>query len=423
VITAIGQTWNAPTAARKVQYRFERMVLDYDDLSAPRALSLTLGLRVDLRCLRTLRPGNNIDRLYVYLCDGPDILTLLDIGIVGEVDRDFWLKLFTEQLHHLRIEEKVGKLVRKTTRRFKPTSRIRSFLRSNRNTHCNRLHLLQTRMSHQATSLAVTGSTASNSLVGRKAEKACDIAQVACRSRLAGSEMRLRVPVLMYRRIATDGPNDLSRYHLSPDAFREQMLWLRRHGYHTINSEQLAWFIANNQPFVGRPVLITFDDGYDEFARHAWPVLQANDFSAEVFIATDLVGKSTEWDASLGNPAPLMDADKIAALASEGVSFGSHLASRPRSDELATWNLAEELMRSHEQLEKWLGRSVTSFAAPFGCTDQRLRILAAECGYKTGFSTVGVAASLEDDPLNLPRMEVRGDCKLNEFVNSMEAYL
>ena len=382
-----------------------------------------MGLRVDLRCLRTLRPGNNIDRLYVYLCDGPDILALLDIGILGEVDRDFWLKLITEHLHHLRIEEQVGKLVRKKPKRIKLTPRIRSFLGSNRNTHCNRLHLLQTKMSRQAASQAVRGSTASKSRLGRKAEKARDIARVACRPRFAGPEMRLRVPVLMYRRIATDGPNDLSRYHLSPDAFREQMLWLRRHGYHTINSEQLAWFIAANHPFVGRPVLITFDDGYDEFARHAWPVLQASDFSAEVFIATDLVGESAERDASLGNPASLMDAGKIAALASEGVSFGSHLASRPRSEELATWNLAEELIRSREQLEKWLGRSVTSFAAPSGSADQRLRILAAECGYKTGFSTVGVAASVEDDPLNLPRIEVRGDSKLNEFVNSMEAYL
>jgi glycosyltransferase involved in cell wall biosynthesis len=420
VIAAIGQAWNAPMAARKVQYRFERMVLDYDDLSAPRALSLTLGLRVDLNCLPTLWPDDNIDRLYVYLCNGPNILALLDIGILGQVDADFWLKLIDEHLHHLPLEEKVAKPGRKATKGLNPRSRIRSFVRNDR-THCNRLRLLQTRLSRQATSLAVPGSTASNSGLGRRAGKARGIARTA--SSPAGSEMRLRVPVLMYRRIAIDGPSGHSRYHLSPDAFGEQMAWLRRHGYHTIDSEQLAWFIANNHPFVGRPVLITFDDGYDEFARYAWPVLLASDFSAEVFIATDLVGRSAEWDASPGDPAPLMDAGKIAALASEGVSFGSHLASRPRSDELATRNLAEELMRSHEQLEKWVGRSVTSFAAPFGCTDQRLRILAAECGYKTGFGAVGEAASLEDDPLNLPRIEVRGDCRLDEFVSCMEAYL
>jgi len=50
-------------------------------------------------------------------------------------------------------------------------------------------------------------------------------------------------------------------------------------------------------------------------------------------------------------------------------------------------------------------------------------MLAAECGYKTGFGAVGEAASLGDDPLNLPRIEVRGDCELDEFVSCMEAYL
>jgi peptidoglycan/xylan/chitin deacetylase (PgdA/CDA1 family) len=155
----------------------------------------------------------------------------------------------------------------------------------------------------------------------------------------------------MYHRVATEGPNELARYRVSPDAFRQQMSWLRRNGYHTINSEQLAWFVANNHPFVGRTVMITFDDGYEDFAEHAWPLLQANDFSAELFVATGFVGKRAEWDAPFGGPASLLDAARIAALAADGVSFGSHLASHPRSEELPTWNLPCRAV--------WLDRSAT----------------------------------------------------------------
>lgn len=244
---------------------------------------------------------------------------------------------------------------------------------------------------------------------------------VARRSDLVKTERRERIPVLMYHRIATDGPARLATYRLSPRSFQEQMLWLRRNGYHTINSEQLARSIARNEPFVGRPVLITFDDGYQDFAEQAWPILQRNDFSPEVFVVTDLVGKRAEWDVSFGPPAPLMNAATIVSLAAEGVSFGSHLASHPRSDGLSTFELAEELLRSRFQLEKWLGRSVTSLAAPFGCTDQRLRILAAECGYTVGFNTVNRVSTLKDDPLDLPRIEVRGDCTLDMFAASLEA--
>jgi hypothetical protein len=72
-------------------------------------------------------------------------------------------------------------------------------------------------------------------------------------------------------------------------------------------------------------------------------------------------------------------------------------------------------------LEEWLQQPVTSLAAPFGRTDQRLRILAAECGYTAGFSTVNRAATLKDDPLDLPRIEVRGDFTLEMFAASLEA--
>ena len=245
---------------------------------------------------------------------------------------------------------------------------------------------------------------------------------VARRFDVAQSERRAHAPVLMYHRIATEGPDELARYRLSPDAFGQQMLWLRRNGYHTINSDQLAWFVASNHPFVGRPVLITFDDGYQDFAEYAWPILQANDFSAEVFIATDFVGRWAEWDAPFGEPASLLDAAGIAGLAAEGVSFGSHLASHPRSQELATWTLAEELTRSRAQLERWLGRSITSLAAPFGSTNPRLGILAAECGYKTVFNTVNRAATLKDNLLDLPRIEVRGDFTLDTFARCLEQY-
>ena len=159
---------------------------------------------------------------------------------------------------------------------------------------------------------------------------------VARRADLAVTERRPQVPVLLYHRIADDGPVGLARYRLSTEMFRAQMTWLRRNGYHTIVSEELAWFLANNHPFAGRPVMISFDDGFQDFADQAWPILRMHDFRAEVFVVTDAVGQTAQWDAQLGEPAPLMDAPTIVRLASEGVSFGSHLASHRAADGLST---------------------------------------------------------------------------------------
>jgi peptidoglycan/xylan/chitin deacetylase (PgdA/CDA1 family)/2-polyprenyl-3-methyl-5-hydroxy-6-metoxy-1,4-benzoquinol methylase len=646
LISAIGRAWNDPAEARKVQYRFERMLLDYDDLSAPRELALTLGLRVDLRQLPAFCPPNHVDRLYVYICDGPQILALLDVGLLGAVDVEFWTNLVHEHLAHLDIQG--GKCRQPPSRPARLMRRFRQLARSNPDGHQHRLQVLQDRVSSEAksrpaSSHPMSGGRDSHAVeegphdVGRElfwerffqkedpwnygspyeqekyrrqlellppepAERAIELAcaeghfsaplatkvghllasdisptalerarlrcsgicnvdflkldlsadplpgemdliccsevlyylddqaelalvaqkiagalrpgghlitahsfvlkdnrdrtgfdwenpygaetiarvmaqlpdlaleasiqtelyrvdryrrlkpgdvapgpqvtiarieapierevarfivwngAVRLRSEVVQSERRTHVPVLMYHRIATDGPEELARYRVNPDAFAQQMLWLRRNGYHTINSEQLAWFVANDYPFEGRPLLITFDDGYEDFAEQAWPILKANDLSAEVFIVTDLAGGRAEWDTSFGTPAPLMDADRIVALAGEGAMFGSHLARHPRSDRLSSSELAEELLRSRIQLETWLGRPTTSLAAPFGCTDQRFRILAAECGYKSVFNSVDRAACLKDDLLDLPRIEVRGDRSLDAFVHCLEQY-
>ncbi len=245
----------------------------------------------------------------------------------------------------------------------------------------------------------------------------------ALRRDVARSERRQRIPVLMYHSVADDGPAALARYRCTPAAFGSQMAWLRANGFHAIMSEQLEWFIASRQPFVGRPVLITFDDGFQNFADHAWPTLRANDLTAEVFLVTDLVGESAQWDAVSGPPTPLMDAGTVRRLTGEGAFFGSHLATHRAIDGLSSSDLAAELLRSRMFIERWTGRPTTAFAAPYSVTDRRLGRLARECGYRIGFGGRHGPAGLDCDPIDLPRIEIRGDRSLDDFVAIVEAVL
>jgi peptidoglycan/xylan/chitin deacetylase (PgdA/CDA1 family) len=243
----------------------------------------------------------------------------------------------------------------------------------------------------------------------------------ARRGALRRSTTSASVPVLMYHRIGEDAPPRLARFSVTPARFEAQLRLLRRRGYHAISSAELRWFIDARQPIPGRPVLITFDDGYRDFAELAWPILRANDFTAEVFVPTDLVGTTARWDAAYGTPAPLLGWEELAALARDGLVVGSHLARHADGLGLSTATLAEELARSRAVLEARLGREVRSFAAPYGSLDERFARLAAQCGYHVGFSTRSAVAQVSDPPLMLPRLEVPGDWEIDTFGDAIRA--
>jgi peptidoglycan/xylan/chitin deacetylase (PgdA/CDA1 family) len=234
------------------------------------------------------------------------------------------------------------------------------------------------------------------------------------------SERTDRLPILLYHRIAEDGPADLARYRQTPKAFAEQMRWLRRNGYHAVTSDDVARHLAAGRPFAGRPVLISFDDAYCDFHDAAWPILRAHDFIAEIFVVTDEVGGHADWDVAYGPPAPLMDWPHIQALAAAGVRFGSHMASHSHMAELSSREIVLEAARSRAALERALGKPCRSIAAPFGEGDERFVRVARQCGYESGFTTDPGHAALGHDLLRLPRIEVVGGWSLDAFVEAVQ---
>ena len=242
---------------------------------------------------------------------------------------------------------------------------------------------------------------------------------VARRADVQARERTDRLPILMYHRIAEDGPAGLARYRQTPAAFTGQMRWLRRHGYHAVTSFDLERRLASGRPFEGRPVLITFDDAYRDFHDVAWPILRANDFTAEVFVVSDLVGGAADWDAAYGPPAPLMGWPEIQALGAAGVRFGSHMASHGHMADLSSRDIVLEAARSRAALERALDRECRAIAAPFGEGDDRFVSIARQCGYTTGFTTDPGHARIDNEPLRLPRIEVLGGWSLDAFASAV----
>jgi peptidoglycan/xylan/chitin deacetylase (PgdA/CDA1 family) len=225
----------------------------------------------------------------------------------------------------------------------------------------------------------------------------------------------MRVPVLMYHSISATGPAALAQWRTDPARFEEQLAWLSDQGYRSVVATDIVAMLRAGASLPADCVMLSFDDGYCDFAANAAPLLGRYGMSAQVFLVTDLVGKVAAWDAHLGPPAPLMDWAEIRALQDQGFAMGSHLATHRRATDLSRDELADEALRSRSTLEHKLGRRVASVAMPFGIYDDRLLEALDSAGYDCGFTTEDGFVRRGANLMTLPRIEVMGGDDLQSF--------
>lgn len=225
-----------------------------------------------------------------------------------------------------------------------------------------------------------------------------------------------RLPILLYHRVAPEGSPGTERYRVTPEAFEEQLRYLKDAGFRSVNLDEWAGAMAARRPLPGRAVAFTFDDGYRDFLTWAWPALSRHGFTATVFLVAERVGGTNLWDASYGEELPLLDWEEIRRLRDEGVAFGSHGCTHRALPSLPNAEAARVLARSRRVLEEGLERPVTAIAYPWGLSDGAVRHFAGACGYGVGLDSKGGRCRLHGDPLNLPRIEVEGSDGLEAFV-------
>jgi peptidoglycan/xylan/chitin deacetylase (PgdA/CDA1 family) len=191
------------------------------------------------------------------------------------------------------------------------------------------------------------------------------------------------------------------------DRFRAQLAYLKAMDFTVLNMAQARACLFEGHPLPPRSVVLTFDDGYENFREHAWPALSEHGFSGTVFLVSDLLGKASGWlgDEFTEHP-PLMSASTVRQLASEGVEFGSHACSHPRLSQLDEAQMRREIFDSKAALEDLLGHEVPDFCYPYGDYNARTVALVQEAGYRTGLTCIKGPANTAHNPLEIPRKAI-----------------
>ena len=219
------------------------------------------------------------------------------------------------------------------------------------------------------------------------------------------------LPILMYHSISFDPEPDKANYYkvcTSPSRFYQQMSCLQNNGYQGVSLEEGLQLINSGEQLNAKPVVITFDDGFQDFYARAFPVLESFGFSATMYLPTKYIGN----EHRIFKGRECLSWKEVQTLDRSGIEFGSHTVNHPRLVELGWSDIESELRVSKKIIEDEIGKSIISFAYPYAYPQQKKDFVCrfSEILCYNGFSTcvttkIGIS-KLGDNPLELKRVPV-----------------
>lgn len=220
-----------------------------------------------------------------------------------------------------------------------------------------------------------------------------------------------RIPILLYHSVSNEVTARFRPYTIAPELFRSHMKLLADAGFMTLTvSELVRTIVAPKKLPEGPTVVITFDDGYADFAEAARPVLERLGLAATVYVTTAHIGGTSLWLERLGESGRrMLDWDSLRSMPESGVEVGAHGHSHKELDALPPAQASMEIARSKQVLEAGLGSRVDSFAYPHGYHNASVRQMVIDAGFTSACAVKEAASSPADDPFALARITIKAD--------------
>lgn len=202
------------------------------------------------------------------------------------------------------------------------------------------------------------------------------------------------IPIFMYHYIREySNSNDSIGENLSvsPKKFKEHLTWLKDNDYQTVFPN----FFKNPEPLSFKPIILTFDDGYQDAYDNAFPLLQKYQMAGMFYLIVNKIGTPgyLTWN-------------EIVEMQKAGMSFGSHTLTHSNLKNLSPANLEREIKGSKEILGQKLGQEITDFCYPSGKYGNEVLKELQTDNYQTAVTTNSGISSLKDNPFLLKRLRI-----------------
>jgi len=217
------------------------------------------------------------------------------------------------------------------------------------------------------------------------------------------------IPILMYHSISENPEVHKGAYFhtcTAPRVFWEHLGLLARNGYRTIDLAEAVRKLEEGARTTEKLVVLTFDDGFEDFYTEAFPILNAFGYTATVFLPTAYISETSRSF----NGIACLTWRQVRELRRAGMQFGSHTVTHPQLRAVGPEQFRKEITASKDQVEEKLGEPVEAFSYPYAFPEtdrvfvERLRATLEESGYRSGVTTSIGLAGPSDNPLFMNRL-------------------
>ena len=214
------------------------------------------------------------------------------------------------------------------------------------------------------------------------------------------------IPILAYHHVVPESGYDeipwvyRTPFHVTDTQFESHLKVLRQYGTATINLDELQQLRngtadAALQKKAENAVVITFDDGWENNARYAVPILQKYNFSATIFVISNAIGKKG-----------YMSARQLREISRAAISVQSHGHRHVALELLSETDCLRELTISKEIIEDVISRPVQHFSFPLGFYDQKVLRHCRDIYQTCSTSNIGLV-NPQTSLMELPRIMIR----------------
>jgi peptidoglycan/xylan/chitin deacetylase (PgdA/CDA1 family) len=158
-------------------------------------------------------------------------------------------------------------------------------------------------------------------------------------------------------------------------------------------------------------VVLTFDDGYEDFYTTVFPLLKKYQMKGTVYVIYDFINR----------PGFLKESEIKELIASGIVEIGSHTLDHKYLKTETLEEAKRQITDSKQKFEDAFGIKIRTFAYPFGAYNSEDADMVKDASYEAAFTTKPGAMMSNDAKFVLPR--IRPDRYTNDsIVQGLEEY-